>query len=168
MADAGYGTTVGLLEPFTVGRGYPQVKAVPSPAAGAGFTYAVAGQAVENVRAVTFSYATSAVVATRVPRLDYFDGDGIRFASCSIAGSIPASVTPLVSFMVGLGATGASNGGVVEQPIPDLFLLGGHSIGVSVAGIDPGDTIFNVRIYTELFPTGPTGEPQGPITTSQP
>lgn len=164
----GYGTTVSVLQPYSVGRGFPQVKGVASPAAGAGFTYALTGSAVENLQAVAFRLVTSAVVANRVPVLDVLDGDGAVIASTMAGAAITASLTTTVSFWQGAGAFSGLTGARLVAPLPDLTLVAGLSVAVSVAAIDAGDQISAVRVFTEVFPTGPTGEPQGPITTAQP
>lgn len=167
MAD-GFGTTVSVLQPYAVGRGYPQIKAVASPAAGAGFAYPLTGSGIENVQAVAFRIVTSAAVANRFCILDVLDGDGAVVASSVAGAAIVASSTVTVSFWQAPAPLSGPNGGRLVVPLPDLILIGGLSLSVSVAAIDAGDQIDRIRVFTETFPSGPTGEPAGPITTAQP
>lgn len=167
MAD-GYGTTLSVLEPYSVGRGYPQVKGVASPAAGAGFAYAVTGAGLEMVMVVRFQLVTSAAVANRFARLTLTDGDNAPIARFTVSNAQAASLTEDYTFAARVGAAynAASSGNVV--PIPDLFCLAGHSWVADVLAMDAADQVSGIRVYTEVFPTGPTGEPQGPYTTAQP
>lgn len=167
MAD-GYGTTVGLLAPFAVGRGYPQVKRVAQPAAGAGFSYQVTQGAVENLRAVRFQLVTSAAVANRVPRLELQDGDASVVLAIEATAAQAASLTDSYLFLAGVGVqlTGAS--GRIVLPLPDVFTPPGFAWVLTVGAVDAADQVSGVQVFTELFPEGPTGEPQGPVTTSQP
>lgn len=167
MAD-GYGTTVSLLEPYAVGRGYPQVKAIASPAAGAGFTYALTGAAVEMVMVIRFQLATSAAVANRFARVTLADGDGAPIARFPVANAQAASLTEDYTFAARVGASyqAAGIGNVI--PLPDIFAVAGLSWVADVVNIDAADQVSGIRVYTEVFPSGPTGEPSGPYTTAQP
>ena len=167
MAD-GYGTTVGLLAPYAVGRGYPQVKRISQPAAGAGFTYTASGGAVENVRAIRFQLATSAAVANRTVRLELQDGDATPVLAIEHTAALAASLSRQYSFLTGLGAAIIGAGTRDAMPLPDVFVPVGFSWVLIVGAIDAADQVSGVQVYTEVFPEGPTGEPQGPYTTAQP
>ncbi len=166
--SAGYGTTVGLLAPFSVGRGYPQVVRVASPAAGAGFNYRAQQGATENVRAVSFQLVTSAAVANRVPRLDLQDGDNLVVVSVQATVAQAASLTAFWTFQVGVGAAIVGAGNVTALPLPDLFMPDGFRWVLSVGAVDVADQVSAVQVITEIFPMGPTGEPQGAYSTAQP
>lgn len=166
--EAGFGTTVGLLQPFSIGRGFPQLKVLGTPAAGAGVTYSIAGSGWESVRAVAFTLATSAAVANRVPRLRYLDGDGVPFAGSSVSTAQAASTTVAYNFMVGIGQVVGVAGAQAAYFLPDIFLGPGWSLELSIVTVDVADQLSNLRVYTETFPTGPTGPPEGAYQSQQP
>lgn len=168
MEASGYGTTVGLLAPYTVGRGYSQLIRVASPAAGAGFSYRANQGATENVRAIRFQLVTSAAVANRVPRLELQDGDGLAVLAIEATAAQAASLTQQFTFLVGLGAVLVGAGTRIADPLPDIFMPDGTSWVCIVGGIDAADQISAVNVISEIFPMGPTGEPQGAYSTAQP
>lgn len=122
------------------------VLATPSVAAGAGVTVGIPESEYQQLVAVTFRLATSAVVATRVPVVTVTDGSGVAVMSVSSGYGATAGTTADYCFAVGLGEWDQSNNATASGGLPAFPLDGGDSIVISVGAIDAGDQISRVRV----------------------
>lgn len=152
--------TVGLLAPFTYGRGYPDYAYPANPAAGATFTQKVPGNREFRIVAARFSLATSAQVANRAPSLIVQDGDGNEMARIESQGSIAASSTAVVTFARGLGSAYGGGAGAQVVGLPDLFLPPLFSIVLGATALQTSDQLSGIRLWWESFPIGNQGYPE--------
>jgi hypothetical protein len=98
------------------------------------------------VSAVAFRLVTSAVVATRTPRVTLADGTGVLLAA-SVAGvTSAASLTTDYTFAVGGLPWAGASGAVASGPLFDVIADAGDVLGITVAAIDVGDQISRVRV----------------------
>lgn len=122
------------------------VLAPAQTAAGAGVTVAMPESERQVAVAVAFRIVTSAVVATRVPRVTITDGSGVIIAG-SVAGvTSAASLTTDYIFAVGGDAWTGAAGAVVSGPFPTVPMDAGDSLVISAALLDAGDQISRVRV----------------------
>ena len=153
--------TANLLQPFAYGRGYPTLKKVSDPAAGALISQPVPGSRVYRLLSVQVTLATSATVANRVPVLTFLDGDNAEWLRVPAAGSQAASLTDVWTWFAGLGTEYTSAAGGQLLPLPDLLIPSGFSLKVDVVNIDVGDQLSSGRFFWEEFPIGGQGYPVG-------
>lgn len=158
-------TRLALDNHFTLGLGDPGVPRAmvarvltgAAPAAGAGFNHKVPGNQWERLCAVRFTIATSAVVATRIPKITFADADGNVFCEAPAGASLPASTTINVSWM--LGAAGSQTGQSLDTVagLPDLMLYPGLQWTLTADRIDVGDQVSNVVFYVQEYMVGAEG-----------
>lgn len=153
--------TVGLLTPFSFGRGYPQIERPAQPAAGAPAVLQVPGT--ENWRIVLAraTLTTSATVASRVVHLDFLDPDGNLICDFWSAATQAASLTGSVVFAAGIPEYAPATGGPAVVPIPDIILPVGCSVGFEVASIDAADQLKALTLFIEKFDISGAGYPTG-------
>ena len=101
----------------------------------------------EDVEAVTFTLATSATVANRRPRLEWFAGESKPFAATVAPFTIAATQTVIVSFVRDVQEAGANNGPVIIGVLPRLMLLPGWSLALTVDNGVAGDHVTGIRVY---------------------
>lgn len=133
--------------------GWEQMVYVPSPAAGANWSYKIDGRYAEQLVSVRFVLVTSAVVANRFPVLYLQDTNGVNVLSVWAGGTVPASKTNGVNLSPEY--TLQSNYGGVETfgPLPKLLVPGGYTWQSTVQNIDVGDTITGVVLKVQRFPS---------------
>lgn len=112
---------------------------IASPAAGAEWSFVVPGGVTWEVIAVRAAFVTSAVVATRIPELDFTDADA------KILGRIPPPATQVASTSTnilwnrGFGDH-LNSGGISGAALPfDLPLSSGYTLRSNTFAIDVGD-----------------------------
>lgn len=125
---------------------------VPTPAAGAGWSFTIPGESVARVRGVIGKLTTSAIVANRQPMLQVGDGSS-TFMALAAPSNIAASLAPLVSFAgPGASAGGSGAGGVLTSALPDLILPAGYVLSMVTTAIDVTDQWTQcVVLYEELL-----------------
>lgn len=155
--------TESLLEPFGYGLGFRQILQGIDPAAGAGVSFKVPGQAVLRPVSCVFTLATSAVAAARYVTLEYQDPAGVAFAVSGAGVTVTASSTQRFAGDIGRGVAEWATGCDVLFPMVNDFVDPGNVIVIKVANIDGGDQVSNVRIVVDSFSTGPRGIPQGAV-----
>lgn len=155
--------TRGLTEEFAYGYGWQEVVAVANPAAGQELTYSIAGQYDSRLLACEVLLTTSAAVASRYLTLQYLGGDGVPFAVNGAAVLVTASSTAQYSFSHARGTAEWNTGTGVFVPLLPQFLEPGESIKIDVDSIQAGDTLTNIRLVLERFPTGGRGYPEGAV-----
>lgn len=159
--------TANVLQPFAYGRGYPTLKKVTTPAAGATASLPVPGSRVFRLLSVQATLTTSAAVANRVPTLQFLDGDGGEWLRIPGQGSQAASLTDVWTWCAGVGAEYTSAAGGQVLPLPDLLVPSGFSVTLNVVNIDVADQLSVVRAFVEEFPIGGQGYPVG-VTLAEP
>lgn len=128
-----------------------------NPAAGGALTIAVPGEAVWRPLSLIVTYTASAVAGNRLPRLvitDQTDTLGI----VRNANTFPANNVSVVSFFGGGDAfQGAAGDTIFTNPMPDIVLLPGYTIGLATAAADAGDQISGVTLWVDEMLTQPLG-----------
>ena len=125
---------------------------VPSPAAGAQWSYKIDGRYSERLVAATMVFSTSVVVANRFPVLLLTDNNGRVVAEVPTGNSVAASAT-LTSFLM-LHGPAFANGGVGNTYgfIPDILAPGDWSWGSGVAAMDVADQWSGIVLTVQRFP----------------
>lgn len=159
--------TAGLLEPFAYGRGYLERVAPAQPAAGAGFTYSVAGGFYARVLAVLCQLTTDATAANRWVEARVTDADGTVWERFGAGVLIPASTTVQLAWSDERGesewATAGADASPIYMPLPARFLQPTEQLRVAVGNVQAGDQLSAVRISVERFPEGPRGYKEGRV-----
>lgn len=125
---------------------------VPSPAAGANFTYTIDGRYKERLLSARFTLVTSAVVANRFPVLHLLDVNSRVVASAWAGGTIPASTMQTQNLAREFTLQSNYGGSEVFGPLPDWLMPEGYSWQSSVQNIDAGDQINAITLLVERFP----------------
>jgi hypothetical protein len=154
--------TVSLLSPFGFTRGFPKVRRVPDPAAGSSVVLTVPGSENWRVVSVYCNFATSAVVANRMPVVYFSDPDGSRFAEQPCPNVVPASGVIRPFWGIGAGNGFGSNDGSRAAGLLDVILPGGFRVEVGGTNLDVADAITGITLFTEVFLIGAGGYPVGP------
>ena len=153
---------VGLLTPFTVGRGYSEAVHIPAPAAGAVATYRVAGGDFERLRTISFQLVTAAAAANRIATVSILDQDAAVIARVAAPFLLTAAHTGRFLFGIGVQQAGVNDGATINGLLPELFLQPGWSVVIGVTGVQAADQLSGIVLYRERFPTGPEGYEYGP------
>lgn len=154
-------TTLGLVTPFSFGRGWPQLVPLAEPVAGVGVTFVVPGNRIIRPLIVSYLLVASAQEATRGPRISLLGPDGQRFYKSTSAGAVLKSTELYASFVVGLGVNTTSAAGTASLAMPELIMGTGMQISLEVGGMQTEDLIKEPRLYVEEFPAGRDGYPTG-------
>lgn len=128
------------------------VVALPSPAAGAGFTYTVPGSERQLVAVVSFQLVTAVAVAARLVSLTLLGGDGVRIGRFASGFTQAASLTSVYTFAVGITAYGANDAASIGAPLPPLWLPDGGSLAVTIANVQAADQVSVVRVTVYQAP----------------
>lgn len=155
----------GLREPLTLERGYLDPFVPPTPAAGSSLSYNVAQFQAPYTRllSATVTIATDANAANRVVSLQYVNGRTLVAARFTPSLVLTANTSQTVfrwaaSQAVAEWATGTP----IIVPLQPIMLETGWSIGVSISGIQAGDTItapvfLHEHFYAD-YPSDPPAE----------
>ena len=130
------------------------------PAAGGGFTYQQPGSERQLIALVAFRLVTSAAVANRLVTVAFKGGDGVVIGTFGAGFTQAASLTTDYTFGVGLNAYGANGAAAIGAPLPLLWFQDPISVVASVAAVDAGDQISNVRVTVIQVPSPVPGDPQ--------
>lgn len=132
---------------------YRSVIAVAQPPVGTVPSYRESGAVEQRLIAVSFTLATSAVVATRTPHVRVTDGAGAVIADAVAGWAITASSTLAYSYAEGLSEwLITTTNTVASGPCPLLVLGLGDTLSIQVDAIDVGDQISAVKILAVTFP----------------
>lgn len=134
-------------------RTKPLTYPIPSPAAGSDWSYKVSPTDQGIVMAVTATLTTSAVVAARLPAIEYTDQSGLVYLSADCAQPQAASLAVTYTWAreFGLGLFAAPvNGQRVSAPLPDAWLQPNDLLSVTTLNKDVADQWSNIviRFYT--------------------
>ena len=125
---------------------YSQVVLVPSPAAGAGFTFTPSGRNFNRIRTVCFQVVTSSAVASRIVYLDVIDGGGSRLGRFSSGFTQTASLTTIYTFGLGMNVYGADAAASLGAPLAPLWLELGGRVTVGITAVDSSDQVSDVIV----------------------
>lgn len=153
--------TRGLLEPFGYGRGYAEIVFGTAPAAGANFSYLIAGQYSTRILSAVFTLVCDANAANRAVTLDYVTPEGRVWASNGIGAVTVANATQKYSGQIDRSHGEQATGTTYFFAISDLFIDPGNSIAINVANKQVGDQLSAITMVLERFPTGNRGYPEG-------
>ena len=156
----------GLTEGASFGLGFRELDPVPSPSAGAPFTYKLDGSYDYRVLSVSATFTADATVANRLPYLSFVNEDNQDIWTIYTALTVVAGAVAQVTFISGYPVNEVQATTHAQAPIPDMLLTGGCSLVLGASGIDAGDQFSNVQVYREKYPHGPNGYPTGlhPVT----
>ena len=153
--------TFGLTAGARFGLGFPRYRIIPAPAVGSPGKLSVPGEEVWRIMSIVASLTTSAVVANRAPEINVQDQDGNKVVRVPTTAFALATTTTQLEWLAGLGADYVGADGSQILPLPSFLVPGGFSINLSVGAMDVGDAISAIKVYAEVFPTGPEGYPIG-------
>ena len=160
--------TAGLVAPYGWGLAYPDWVDVVSPAAGANASFTVDGANYVRVLAARARLTTSATVANRFASLDYVDARGVVRGSSGAGVAVPASQTNVQhEWHYNRGSSTSGAGVQTTSQLLFTFVPPGFTVRFTVANIDATDQLSSLSLWLERWPTGPRGEQQGMITSTE-
>lgn len=112
---------------------------VPSPAAGAEWSLAMPAGVYWELLDVRALLTTSAVVATRTPRLRVSDPNNIDVQRFGVASAASASSAVSYEWSAGLGMTNNTAATAQGLPTPPQAMLPGFTISSLTGNLDAGD-----------------------------
>lgn len=150
------GTARLILGELAFQVGWQERLLIPAPAAGAPWVYKVDGRFYERVLAVTYTFTSSAVVATRSIVLNLIDNNGVTV--CQVPGSfaIAASSTFTDFFMIGAPAFDYAPIVNTYRFIADFLIPPDWSWQAVVTNMDVGDTFTGIVMLVQRFPNDAT------------
>lgn len=155
--------TYGLTQLLGHGYAFTSRLVVPSPAAGAGFTYKNTGNYWQLFDSLAFKIVTGSNAANRVVSLTVNDGEGVPLATVTANAALTASKTGQFTFLQNFsGSVGATDGPFLSV-FPLILLQPTWSVVVAIGAVDAADQLSNIRGTVEQFVTGPQGYPMGAV-----
>lgn len=151
MAKADFALSPGL-SPAREQPGWMEIIRSPQPAAGANFAHTIDGRFGYRVDAITFTLTTDAVVANRIPVIDYVTPAGEKLYEVSASNTVVAASAINVFAMTQYAPSLRTATGGNYIALPDTILEPSWQIQVNVGGIDPGDQLSGIVIRTWRFP----------------
>jgi hypothetical protein len=149
--------TLGLTRRVGHGRAFSQVLLVAKPAVGLGFTYINEGRYWEYIDSVSFQIVTDANAGNRLVTLTVADGQGVALATVPSAAALTASKTGQYTYLDNYSATTGATDGPFLNTFPGVWLQPDYRVTVSIANVQVGDQVSNIRVYAERFVTGAQG-----------
>lgn len=149
--------TYGLTQVLGHGHAFTEDVVVPTPAAGAGFTYAVGGLYWQLLDSVSFQVVTSSQAANRQPTLSIKDASGVALATLPSASVQTATLTWQYTYSPAFSHFNTVVALAVTAPLPRIFLQPGYSLALAIGAVDTADQVSNIRLQVEQFVTGPQG-----------
>ena len=115
--------------------------------------------AFETVVAVFLELQSSGAVGNRNYSLQYFTRGTQRIYRALVPLAIPESTTAFLTFGTNLGIGGGYLSGTILSafiPIPKLYMDSEASLKFDdAAGFSNADTVYNMRVISEVVPSGP-------------
>ena len=141
-----------LADPPGFAVGWQEVIYLPPPAAGAMWLYTVPGGFWARLVAVRQVFTTSAVVASRNPRIQFQDANNVPVTAVKSGVAVAASSTITTSHVIGSADVGSGATGNVFGYLPNMLLPPGWDVTSVVTGLDPGDAFTTVTLVVQRFP----------------
>lgn len=153
--------TLGLVGPFSFGRGWPQLRTLAPVAGNEPARFVVPGGRVQRVVAVACKLVTNAEVFERFVRVNFADSDGNVWSRCPAGTKIEKELTRFFSWNIENVWQNALHGNVGLGGLPDARLTGGMVVSVEILNGQAGDAVSQIFLMVEEFPNGPDGYPTG-------
>lgn len=143
------------LDPRSYAQGWREQLDLPSPAAGADFSYTVPGEVWERPLTIGCVFTTSATEVNRSLRL-VFRGpnDAIYVASIATV-YLPANRAARFVWMPGAAPGDYQYDLAIQAPMPEAVIESGQRWQLQVGNRQGGDQISAVTYYVERYRTGP-------------
>jgi hypothetical protein len=139
--------------------GAPSLEYGASPAAGAHFVQAIAGNYFARLISLHCKLVCSATVASREVVIEYRDAAGKRFGLSGINTTVTAGLTAYYEFSAFQPEAVATVDGSALVPLNPILLRPTDDFRVYVVAIDTTDQLSEIRFVWERFLTA--GEPPG-------
>lgn len=142
----------GLTLPYGSARGVQEPFKIADPSAGTAASFTVDGRGLRRLNTLVFTLTTNGTAANRYPTVEYQGGDGLAFCVNGAGVVVTASLTQRYAGSISRGqAEWASNTDVLF-PLDDVFLYPSNVLTVTVASMNAGDTLTDIRGVLERFP----------------
>lgn len=155
--------TEGLLDPFSYGRGFFEVKPLVNPAVATAAQDALSGQYLSRLVSARFRLVTDNNAANRFVTVDVQDGNGNTILSQGNLSSVVASKTADYFYGRKQGLAQDAASVVLFAPLDDFFIEPGRLVQITIANVQAGDQLSRIFLGYERFPTGPLGYPEGRV-----
>jgi hypothetical protein len=109
----------------------------------------------QEIVAVSFQLVTDANVADRIAVFQFLDPDGNSFASVAAGFTQAASLTTVYTFAVGIQEFGANDAANIGVPIPQVKLLSGYGVKVTLTAKQATDQVSAVKLILNQWPVRP-------------
>lgn len=136
--------------------GWQEPVYLPTPAAGAAWTYTVDGRNFERLLSVYYVLAASAVVANRTTQLNLLDVAGRTILVVGAGATVTAGQTKFCSLQI---QSPSIEGGIPSGSVgwlPDLLLPPGWQWQLVIANEDVADQVSGVVLLLQRFPNDAT------------
>lgn len=141
-------------------RGDYREMLVPSPAAGAEWSFTLPSGYWWLLALGRAVLTTSAAVATRASGLQIANGDGTRFYATNPGATVAATLAQEVSYSAGGPQGPAGAAAVATIDVPEVILPGGWRVGSLTQALDVADQYSGVRLYLlQLYDDSPDEAP---------
>lgn len=151
----------GLLEPFSYGRGWPEVVRGAQPAAGTSFSLTIAGALAARLLSLSYRLVTDANAANRAVTIDYDDGNGGLFAREGAGVVQLAATTQDYAGQYRRAVAEWAANTLVFHPVPQGVLLQGQKLQINVSNIQAGDQLSRIMLRFDRFPSDALDYPEG-------
>lgn len=160
--------TYGLTQLLGHGHAFTEDVVVPTPAAGAGFTYTVQGSYWQLLDSISFQIVTGSNAANRQPTLTIKDASGAALATLPTASVQTASLTWQYTFSPQFNTFNTVVALAVTAPLPRIMLQPEYTVSLAIGAVDGADQVSKIRLQVEQFVTGPQGYLLGVLDTDHP
>lgn len=142
-----------LTQPFGLGRGYQHPTTAAPPAAGQNFTTQLDSRYRWRYVSCVFTLTTDVNAANRYVVVEYLAGNGNAEVADAAAVVVTASSTQRYCGSVSRSVAEWAANTDVLFPLTPVFLDGGGTLQIRVAGIQAGDTLTLIQFVFDRFPT---------------
>lgn len=132
--------------------GWQELVRLPSPAAGAQWSFKVDGRYFARVLAIQATFTASAVVATRFQHLILSDNNGNMVTSAPMSGGVAASTAIVASLETSGPAYSAGTIGLTSGHMPGLLIPPDWVWSTTVDSMDAGDKWSAIALLVQRFP----------------
>jgi len=150
-----YDSLCAPYQPQQSGESYQERLTQVNPAVGNEWRHICPGSFVEEVLTIRYKFATSAVVANRVPMLVIIDQNGSEVWRTPPSSNQAAGQTSLYAYSSATGASQPFLSNSVALAMTRIFLFPQWQIGTTTAALDVGDQYSEIALVVNRWNNRP-------------
>lgn len=135
--------------------GHRLVEALPTPAAGAGFTITLEPQFLWLLNGVTLTIVASAQAGERRLALQLVNGNGLVYATTPLSNFLSATATCVIYFGTSVSVVAENTSARQTVQLPSVIQQRGSTVELVTSGLQTEDQISKIVVDAEAFEEDP-------------